>query len=952
MSKLSFRARALDPSKPMPIFMAEELPDLPDFSAINRAVPQMPTGMQKEEECEHHLQRAICAGIIIPTPEVSDVPLKDFYDRNYPNNYKQPRQLIHMQPFTMEQEIPDYDMDSDDEKWLQTQRPRLDITPLKFEEMMDRLEKSSGQTVVTLTEAKALLKEDDELTIAVFDYWLNKRLKTQHPLILTVRTEHRSGQAANNPYLAFRRRTEKMQTRKNRKNDEVSYEKMLKLRRDLVRAVTLLELVKRREKCKREYVHLTVEVFEKRFQARDFSGMVVAEAQALKAATAPPRPAFTPIFHNHNQSWADAMVNQSQGASQHHKAIIKDDVISRREKRQYKKRKHKMLNTGRGSGGGCGLGPNASLDGFSSDEDGSLHDSTNRDGIISGDADDQEDHDEGPFMFRRNRMCSYHKPLPTLGNWSWCSRSDNGSGDKRFRFTLASLSNRKCIGFARRRMGRGGRVILDRIATDYDDFWRSLDFSIIEPRLAQHEKTNDTKTLIKQERIKKDGALLNSIGSGSNISNSGSTSLVHNNNYNMNNNNNSETYNNSGGGRYPPKRDSDLVNSSTGDFYNNDLVVSERLASVMDVKPEPHELINKMATTNCDVGKTNQEEQQDDDEDDDDDDDGGGGGGGDGDDGDVVFLHSLRRDWLHFRPKTPPPDYEPPCNLLPPDDPWCAANSLPSFQVEIEPLEGSTILLDHSLFTSETFELDKRWLEETTTTTTTTNGSDDQQHQQLQDEESQKDSAKEDDVDGCPKKKKKWTKTKMDDWRIVGVSNFKLRDVGGEILRTVYDDEITDDCCQQEDDIDEIKTAEKNKKKKLMVVASTAVEQQDQQQQEKDQEEQMQEMRNTNGLISQIGFRANVSNLSNRNHSNKLKPFTYSPTNNSATAMSRHAVSLNNHGANNKIIEFPLTAAVDVAVNSAVENQASVTNNAANQKSTPNGGVRNNKTNNMVMEVT
>lgn len=43
---------------------------------------------------------------------------------------------------------------------------------------MDRLEKSSGQTVVTLAEAKALLKEDDELTIAVFDYWLNKRLKT------------------------------------------------------------------------------------------------------------------------------------------------------------------------------------------------------------------------------------------------------------------------------------------------------------------------------------------------------------------------------------------------------------------------------------------------------------------------------------------------------------------------------------------------------------------------------------------------------------------------------------------------------------------------------------------------------------------------------------------------------------------------------------------------------
>lgn len=49
---------------------------------------------------------------------------------------------------------------------------------LQFEEMMDRLEKGSGQTVVTLQGAKSLLKEDDDLIIAVYDYWLNKRLKT------------------------------------------------------------------------------------------------------------------------------------------------------------------------------------------------------------------------------------------------------------------------------------------------------------------------------------------------------------------------------------------------------------------------------------------------------------------------------------------------------------------------------------------------------------------------------------------------------------------------------------------------------------------------------------------------------------------------------------------------------------------------------------------------------
>lgn len=34
-----------------------------------------------------------------------------------------------------------------------------------------------GIQVVSLPDAKALLKVDDELIIAVYDYWLNKRLK-------------------------------------------------------------------------------------------------------------------------------------------------------------------------------------------------------------------------------------------------------------------------------------------------------------------------------------------------------------------------------------------------------------------------------------------------------------------------------------------------------------------------------------------------------------------------------------------------------------------------------------------------------------------------------------------------------------------------------------------------------------------------------------------------------
>ena len=49
MSK--FRARQLDASKPIPIYLQEDIQDYTDFhNATNRTVPQMPTGMEKEEE--------------------------------------------------------------------------------------------------------------------------------------------------------------------------------------------------------------------------------------------------------------------------------------------------------------------------------------------------------------------------------------------------------------------------------------------------------------------------------------------------------------------------------------------------------------------------------------------------------------------------------------------------------------------------------------------------------------------------------------------------------------------------------------------------------------------------------------------------------------------------------------------------------------------------------------
>lgn len=82
--------------------------------------------------------------------------------------------LVTFLALSLEQDIPDYDMDSGDEMWLDSQEPKLDLTPYQFEQMIDRLEKI---TVCSLDDAKALVRRN-EVNPEVFDYWVNKRLNT------------------------------------------------------------------------------------------------------------------------------------------------------------------------------------------------------------------------------------------------------------------------------------------------------------------------------------------------------------------------------------------------------------------------------------------------------------------------------------------------------------------------------------------------------------------------------------------------------------------------------------------------------------------------------------------------------------------------------------------------------------------------------------------------------
>ncbi|XP_019363743.1 PREDICTED: enhancer of polycomb homolog 1 isoform X1 [Gavialis gangeticus] len=434
--------------------------------------------------------------MVIPVPEAeSNIA---YYESIYPGEFKMPKQLIHIQPFSLDAEQPDYDLDSEDEVFVNKLKKRMDISPLQFEEMIDRLEKGSGQQPVSLQEAKLLLKEDDELIREVYEYWIKKRKNCRGPsLIPAVKQEKRDGSSTNDPYVAFRRRTEKMQTRKNRKNDEASYEKMLKLRRDLSRAVTILEMIKRREKSKRELLHLTLEIMEKRYNLGDYNGEIMAEVMAQRQPMKPtyaipiiPVNNSSPFKHQETLELKEFKVNKQEKA----------DVI--RPKRKYEK-KPKVLPSS------AAATPQqtspAALPVFNA-KDLNQYDFPSSDEeplsqVLSGSSEAEEENDpDGPFAFRRKAGCQYYAPhLDQPGTWPWSSPKEGRVGDVRYRYCLTTLTvPQRCIGFARRRVGRGGRVLLDRAHSDYNSTFRQLDLEMISSpqhsSINQFANTSETNT--------------------------------------------------------------------------------------------------------------------------------------------------------------------------------------------------------------------------------------------------------------------------------------------------------------------------------------------------------------------------------------------------------------------------------------------------------------------------
>lgn len=106
----------------------------------------------------------------------------------------------------------------------------------------------------------------------VYNYWVQKRSKLKRPLLR--RFWPVTSTEDTNPHLVFRpREKEKYKLRKKRQNDANAYRKMKQLKDDFDNLRAVLELVRKREDVSRLHVKLQIELFERRlYDAIDTSG--------------------------------------------------------------------------------------------------------------------------------------------------------------------------------------------------------------------------------------------------------------------------------------------------------------------------------------------------------------------------------------------------------------------------------------------------------------------------------------------------------------------------------------------------------------------------------------------------------------------------------------------------------------------------------------------------------
>ncbi|KRZ29289.1 Enhancer of polycomb -like protein 1 [Trichinella pseudospiralis] len=297
-NKLTFRARPVDAMKPMPLYQESELPKLPSYGANVRPVATMPSSMEKEEEMEVHYQQALTARedirdknviseVSIPVPRISyDLAIDELYDtyfsfsEAYAGSDASASRIETYADITMIK----YDADAEDNQWLLNTGVQYGITVDILEKVFDILENSPA--VTSFSEALEHLKMDEYILHPLYKYWLYKQCNSSS--LPRVRADQRQNNTTD-AYVAFRRRTDKMTTRKHRKNDDLAMCNVLRMIESLKNAGSIISVCAEANRSQLELACARMVLFERRFMMKDWFSRYYKTCQLL-ARPPPPAP--------------------------------------------------------------------------------------------------------------------------------------------------------------------------------------------------------------------------------------------------------------------------------------------------------------------------------------------------------------------------------------------------------------------------------------------------------------------------------------------------------------------------------------------------------------------------------------------------------------------------------------------------------------------------------------
>ncbi|KAJ3187985.1 Enhancer of polycomb-like protein 1 [Gaertneriomyces sp. JEL0708] len=302
------RSRKVDTKKPLAVYRYHEVPDLDIEASTQRALPQVNTGVEKEEEEEHHLQAALIASqaghvhekVTIPTPDASRI-IGDFA-KYYVNTFRQPSGLIRWTT-TTEDVIPvPYNLDDEDSTFIAEHKKNIDagkapkdsdFTEYQFEEIIGALEDAGDDKVSgeppSLDECCTYIQQHHRELLermpaisAIYPHWKHRRYTERGGAHIqpTLRMqEDWASRPDTDPYVCFRRREVK-QLRKTRRTDNQALERLRRLRDEMSKARDLLEMITQREAARKESIMLEHLVFEQRVLVRKLKkklGIVTSE---------------------------------------------------------------------------------------------------------------------------------------------------------------------------------------------------------------------------------------------------------------------------------------------------------------------------------------------------------------------------------------------------------------------------------------------------------------------------------------------------------------------------------------------------------------------------------------------------------------------------------------------------------------------------------------------------